>query len=273
MHIPHSPHECKSETQSREAWLHAVLHSGRVTRVGQHLALVIFHLTSGQSEAKLSSRDLERITGWGRTAIVDHLSELQIFIRVEWGRGRSKSTFALADRIDEVINSEVCVRQPDTKRRSSVRQPDTTPFVRDTDTTADTTADTKVSVRQPDTRTAFNPPYKESISTIPKITTTQPGTAREEGGGLGILNGAAEPMLEDIIRWMVGGNEIAARSWLANNIKQYGAVAVKNSYADLKTHILEGQTIARPLIYWTRIAQRHHAKGAEAKKSTRPSRW
>src|SRR5687767_10671730 len=87
---------------TREEWLYAILYSGKVTRIGQHLALVIYHLADPEKNSvMLSARDLERITGWSRTAIIDHLAEIEVFIRVTWGAGRAKSLFELQGIIAE----------------------------------------------------------------------------------------------------------------------------------------------------------------------------
>jgi hypothetical protein len=141
-------------------WIHAVLHSGEVTRIGQHLALVLYFLTDAETNvAKVSARDLEKITGWGRTAIIDHLSELEIFIRVTWGRGRAKSQFDLQGVIANVVSEEISGREADIRTavrkiaivrptRISVRETDTTDVVAvQTDAKADTKTDTTVSVR------------------------------------------------------------------------------------------------------------------------------
>lgn len=146
---------------TRDEWLYVILHSGEVTRIAQHLALVIYHLSDPRTNrAKLSARDLERITGWGRTAILEHLDEIDIYIRVQWGQGRAKALFELQGVIAEALEpirngrdadttaakkvvsiiadrytSPVSVRQPDT---TAATTPDTTPCVREADTTADT---------------------------------------------------------------------------------------------------------------------------------------
>src|SRR5262249_25086516 len=104
-----------SNLRTREQWIDAVLHSGRVSRIGQHLALVIYHLSDTSTNiAKLSARDLERITGWGRTAIIDHLNELHRlgeFLRVQWGQGRAKSVFELQGVIAEVMAAKKAERE------------------------------------------------------------------------------------------------------------------------------------------------------------------
>lgn len=156
MNVQASPVSDKGEGRlSREEWLEAVLHSGEVTRVSQHLALVIFHLTKGDTIAKFSGRDLERITGWSKSTIIDHLSELEMFMRIKWGKGRGKSEFELLGVVESAIHREITVRLPDSKHRSCGQEADTKSFVRDTDTTADATLDTIFYGRLPDTRTMF----------------------------------------------------------------------------------------------------------------------
>jgi hypothetical protein len=153
-----------------QEWIHAVLNSGEVTRIGQHLALVLYHLSDSQTNiASLSARDLERITGWGRTAIIDHLSELEIFIRVTWGRGRGKSKFELQGVIASVVTKELSVREADTRttvRRIAVNLPPeinvreadrNTGYVREADAKTDTTADTIISVRVTASEADTNP--------------------------------------------------------------------------------------------------------------------
>lgn len=101
---------------TRDQWLDRVLNSGQVTRVSQHLALVIYALAemAGTDSLSASSRDLERITGWGRSTIHDHLSELEVFINVTFGTGRAKTLFELQASITEAIRTAVVAAVPDT---------------------------------------------------------------------------------------------------------------------------------------------------------------
>lgn len=164
-----------------EEWLYAILHSGQVTRVGQHLALVLFHLANEKGVATLSMRDLQSITGWGRTTICDHLGEIETFIKTSLGRGRAKSIFELQGLITDAIEQVRSVRQPDTnenKHHSCVREPDAIP---DTNlasvsltTTADAKPDTKPSVRETDTTADTN-----------SFSVRQPDTKPELGGTIG----------------------------------------------------------------------------------------
>ena len=132
---------------SRPEWLNAILYSGQVTRVGQHLALVLFHVSDEGGVAALSMRDLERITGWGRTAICEHLREIADFIHVTFGRGRAKSTFELQGVIPSV-------RQTDTTADTNQGE---APSVRAPDTMADAKTDTTAIVRPEDAKTDTNP--------------------------------------------------------------------------------------------------------------------
>lgn len=145
--------------RTREEWLHAILYSGQVTRIGQHLALVIYHLTDpATNTVKLSARDLARITGWGRTAILDHLTELDIFIRVTWGAGgRAKALFELQGVIAQALE----------ERRQADATPATNPFVREEDATAATTAAITPCVRGEATTAAI----KEAAPTTQAATT------------------------------------------------------------------------------------------------------
>ncbi len=164
-----------------DEWLQAILFSGEVTRVGQHLALVLFCLADEKGSATLSMRDLQSITGWGRTTICDHLSEIEHFIKTTFGRGRGKSVFELQGMITEAVEQMRSVRQPDTngnEQHSCVRVPDTIP---DTNlasgsltTTADANPDTTVIVREPDTTADTN-----------TISVRQPDTKTEMGGTIG----------------------------------------------------------------------------------------
>lgn len=130
---------------TRDEWLYAILNSGEVTRISQHLALVIYHLADpATNTARLSARDLEKITGWGRTAIIEHLDELEIFVRVKWGQGRAKALFELQGVIAEAIKPLKSGRVTDatvatkTEFNSCVHAPDTN-SVRETDTPTATT--------------------------------------------------------------------------------------------------------------------------------------
>ena len=112
--------------------------------------------------------------------------------------------------------------------------------------------------------------------------------------GLAGLNGSADPMISDIVGWMYGGDEKAARNWLSAMVSQMGRDTVRKSYLKLKTDLAEGALIAKPLQTWTKIAQRlkaepaaqsgngavaetrrdrirKHIEEAQAKKGVRPS--
>lgn len=118
MHIIHaesvkfSPHDPQPDL-TREEWLRRVLLSGEVSGIAQHLALASHFASGGSGVLRASVRDLQRITGWSRTAIAEHLALLDPIASVVWGAGRAKSAFILsyaddADRQDfvEVITAE-----------------------------------------------------------------------------------------------------------------------------------------------------------------------
>jgi hypothetical protein len=84
------------------------------------------------------------------------------------------------------------------------------------------------------------------------------------------LNGAAEPMLQDVINWMIGGDEARAREWLAKMIHINGQEITKQSYLKLSTDMLSGSLVARPLEVWGKIAtrMRQEPKGSAAPEAT-----
>lgn len=81
--------------------------------------------------------------------------------------------------------------------------------------------------------------------------------------GLAGLNGSADPMISDILAWMGSGTEFNARQWLSTFVQQFGQEVVRNSYMKLKTDLLSGSLIAKPLATWSRIAQRMKAEPPE----------
>ena len=101
----------------------------------------------------MSARDLERITGWGRTAIIDHVNELDIFIRVRWGQGRAKAIFELQGVVEEAVKPLQTTREADT---TADTRTGFNSYVRHVDTTVDTTADTNSCVHEADARTDTN---------------------------------------------------------------------------------------------------------------------
>lgn len=70
------------------------------------------------------------------------------------------------------------------------------------------------------------------------------------------LNGAAEPMLNDILGWMSGGDVTSARNWLSKFIHIHGQDVVRDSYQKLSTDMISGSIITQPLQTWGRIASR-----------------
>lgn len=176
-----------------EEWLYAILYSGQVTRVGQHLALVLFHLANEKGVASLSMRDLQSITGWGRTTISDHLGEIEVFIKTTFGRGRAKSIFELQGIITEAIEQVRSVRQPDTtgnEPTNSVREADSIPDTKSTVRIPDTKPDANpISVRQPDTKPEMGGTIggETSLTNSNSTSTSHPDAAREVGVGHGVM--------------------------------------------------------------------------------------
>lgn len=102
--LEHSP----DNRRTREDILDAILNSGEVSRIGQHLTLVLFCLCDvGTCVAKLSLRDLEDITGWSRQTITNHILEIKKFFEMTPGKGRGKTKFEMHGVIVGVITEHV----------------------------------------------------------------------------------------------------------------------------------------------------------------------
>ena len=141
---------------SRDEWLHAILRSGQVSRIAQHVALVIYHLSDPTTNmARLSTRDLEQITGWGRTAIRHHVDELDYFIRVQWGMGRAKAIFELQGVIAEAVKPLKMVREAATTVATNF-DPATNNQQQTATKVATTVNGSNVVARQTATRTGFS---------------------------------------------------------------------------------------------------------------------
>lgn len=97
----------RSNLMSRDEFVKLVLHSGQITRIAQHLALVVFLAAEGKNQLNMSIRDLQKITGWSRPAIKDHLAELEVFMRITLGGGRAKALFELQGVIEDVMAGAV----------------------------------------------------------------------------------------------------------------------------------------------------------------------
>lgn len=107
---------------TRHEFLRRILQSGEVTRIAQHLALAIVILAE-DNHYTASARDLERMTGWSKSMIADHLAELDVFMKVTLGVGRGKTMFELQGVIEDAINKAV-VSGSRTQDQASVPQPD-----------------------------------------------------------------------------------------------------------------------------------------------------
>ncbi len=105
----------RGNMMAREEFIRRVLYSGQVTRIAQHLAVVIFLVAEGRNQLQLSVRDLEKITGWSRTAIKDHLAELEVFVRVTLGTGRAKALFELQGVIEDALATAVVAGSRDAR--------------------------------------------------------------------------------------------------------------------------------------------------------------
>jgi hypothetical protein len=81
--------------------------------------------------------------------------------------------------------------------------------------------------------------------------------AEELAGSLSDLNGSAEPMIRDILGWLgPGGSSMNARQWLASTLNTFGQDVTAQSYHKLKTDMLTGGIVAKPMQTWVKIAQR-----------------
>jgi hypothetical protein len=106
-HAHTSDGAARSNLMTREEFIRRVLHSGEITQIAQHLALVVFLLAEGRNQLQLSVRDLEKITGWSRPTIRAHIDELDIFMRVTFGGGRAKALFELQGVIEDALANAV----------------------------------------------------------------------------------------------------------------------------------------------------------------------
>ena len=71
-----------------------ILFSGKVDRVAQHLALQIaMHLDPETGAVRFSGRELAVLSGWGKTAVAEHLAELKKVFNIAWGDGSGGSVF------------------------------------------------------------------------------------------------------------------------------------------------------------------------------------
>lgn len=137
----------RSNMMNRHEFLKRILQSGEITRVAQHLALAIIILAD-ECQLKASVRDLERMTGWSKSKIADHLGELDAFIKVTLGVGRGKSVFEVQGMIEDALNKAIVAgsRAPVASAGRTLAR-DSVPRA---DATVDATADTKRYVRMAD---------------------------------------------------------------------------------------------------------------------------
>lgn len=249
-------------------WLDYVLDSDQVTRVTQHLALVIFALAVRQQQSGVSAsvRDLERMTGWSKSMINDHLGELKDVIRMTPGVGRRKSIFELQSLIEDAVKTivaPVVSANARTLDQNSVRQcadatadaiPDAKPPVRPL---ADANPDTKPSVRSkpdaiPDAKPSIERENRERES---GATVVQVNCSAIYGPGFkldfGAIDMAAGLSGVDIQRARQIA-EICARDWAANGVKPSSPMAmVKRAIAsDRNQKQTDEARQARPSRNW-----------------------
>lgn len=83
----------------------------------------------------------------------------------------------------------------------------------------------------------------------------------EHAGELAGLNGSAELMVDDILRWLEPpATKVNARQWLASTLRTFGQDVTAQSYHKLKTDLMTGGLVAKPLQAWSKIAQRMKAE-------------
>lgn len=264
---------------SREEFLRQVLYSGEVTKIAQHLALVLFLVSEGKNRVDITLREIEEITGWGKSTIRDHVSELEVFMKVTLGVGRSKTFFELQGVIEDAIANAVVSGSRTQNVNAKVRQPDTNVVQPQPDTIPDTTRNKNAENRQPDTTPDTNAVHREpdskpdtnqnadapktaaskdiTITTSPtenKTTTSESGTAREQS----VEDNLTEQMLDDICVWqrLIPDKERnRARQWLLTTIGSFGEGPTRTAYQQLKTRLFQREVIADPIRFWSRVAQ------------------
>jgi|GEM_PF-6886923 len=123
---------------SRDQFVQAVLQSGQLTKISQHLVLVLFHLADTTTNvAEVSLSDLERITGWAKSTILDRLSEIDVFVKTTLGKGRRKTQFELQGLIAEAVEELRSVRVANSTELRVREANSMEPRVREANSTSD----------------------------------------------------------------------------------------------------------------------------------------
>lgn len=209
----HAPPPIGHNGMSRDDWITMIMGDGHrppaVTRISQHIALVIFHIADPTTNTTQKSlRDLERITGWGRQTILDHLAELEVYIKVTFGKGRAKAIFEMTGvftearsvllggelngvssqpdtRMDTKMDTKVC-GQPD-GHKNGVQQ---TVVASQMDTNCCGQPDGHKNIVQPDTNVCGQPDgHKVGVNDVLVASQmdTKPDLGGDKGGGLRLL--------------------------------------------------------------------------------------
>ena len=248
---------------TRDEFLRRIMHSGEVTKIAQHLALVIFLCAEGTNQTRMSVRDLERITGWTRTAISDHLAELKIFMEITFGSGRAKTLFQLQGVIEQAISAAVV---SGTLASTPAATADANLVARQADAIVAKEADANpvvasqpdaVVASQPDASKESFPPYPPSKKDTNPTTLSCSGRAHEQAeecepvqvNGKAIygpdftLDFGAIDMAASLIG-MPGHRaraiaEICARDWAVNKIKPQNPMAMVR--AAIRSDFNQGQ--------------------------------
>jgi hypothetical protein len=253
---------------SRDEFLRQVLYSGEVTKIAQHLALVLFLVSEGKNRIDITVREIEDITGWGKSTIRDHISELEVFMKVTLGVGRSKTFFELQGVIEDAIANAVVSGSRTQIGNSKARQPDTNDVQPQPDTIPDTTRNKNAENRQPDTTPDTNAVHREPDSKpdtnrnadAPKtraykdITTTnsnnnKPTTSETVTPPVSsVEDDLTEQMIDDICGWMNISQiteRARARKWLGTTVQTYGDGPTRSAYHQLKTRQFEREVVAK----------------------------
>jgi len=88
------------------------------------------------------------------------------------------------------------------------------------------------------------------------ITASLPPQRDFEVDGLAGLNGATSAILDDVEKWMNGGDRRSAAMWLTNAVRIYGDDVVKSAWMKLGTDMADGQLISSPIRTFSAIADR-----------------
>ncbi len=286
-------HGAGGNQMSRIDFQRLLLEGGRLTRIAQHLALAIVAMADGRGRYEESIRELERLTGWGRSTIARHLRELQDFFVVSFGGPRAgKSVFELQGMIEDALASGLLRA---TAKTSGVPQQDT-PV-----TTAGHLSQVgTLNAPQRDTCPAMGHLNDDQVSQSEKLNGCAPATPRagiiatratkvssskivlseeEEAPAAPSAAAATQRMIADAARWVSNSRKPEpddltwAAEWVANSQAQFGAQAFADAYHLLGAEIASGKAHPQRIRTWSEIARRirdERARAPAAKPGAKP---